>query len=333
MEFLQRHTRVPSPRVFDWACESDPANAVGVGYILMEKLPGVPLDWQGATAAQREKVVRQLADIMLEIERHSFARLGSLVETAAGTEMQVQSLAQHSTFRSGEDGKPIGPFRSSREALRTIVEAHLRMIARGEIGTADNAVDVFLAHRFRLDILDSVWSPNKAAEQGETFFLKHADDKGDHILVNADFDIVGVIDWEWCCTASREEAFASPCMMWPVAAFYDGANELADDELLLARVFREKGREDLARCVLDGRKIQRVLFALGPGGASHEDGKTFARLFTGLKRVFDLEHGSDDEGELGREEEAWEAWRAAALLRWKHESLLHALLHDVSVCL
>lgn len=26
MEFLQRHTRIPSPRVFYWACESDPAN-------------------------------------------------------------------------------------------------------------------------------------------------------------------------------------------------------------------------------------------------------------------------------------------------------------------
>lgn len=106
MEFLQRHTRIPSPRVFDWACESDPANTVGVGYILMEKLHGTPLDWQGATTAQREKVVRQLADIMIEIERHPFDRLGSLVATTAmsGGEMtpaepqiQVQGLAQHST--------------------------------------------------------------------------------------------------------------------------------------------------------------------------------------------------------------------------------------------
>jgi hypothetical protein len=45
IEFLQRHTRIPSTRVFDWARKSDPANTVGVGYILMEKLYGTPLDW------------------------------------------------------------------------------------------------------------------------------------------------------------------------------------------------------------------------------------------------------------------------------------------------
>ncbi|KAI0526280.1 hypothetical protein F5B22DRAFT_655497 [Xylaria bambusicola] len=325
MEFLQRHTRIPSPRVFDWACESDPANTVGVGYILMEKLHGTPLDWQGATTAQREKVVRQLADIMLEIERHPFDRLGSLVATTAMSEgemappaaaaepqIQVQGLAQHSTFRSGEDDRPLGPFRSSREASHALVEAHLRMIAGGEIGTAENAADVFLAHRFRLDVLD------------RKFFLKHADDKGDHIFVNADFDIVGVIDWEWCSTASKEEAFSSPCMMWPVAAFYDGSNELADEELLLARVFCERGREDLARCVLDGRKVQRFLFALGPGGASHEDRRTFACLFMGLKQAFDPGHGGKEE-KRGREEE-WEVWRARALVKWEHDGLLQAIL-------
>lgn len=73
------------------------------------------------------------------------------------------------------------------------------MIAGGEIGTAENAADVFLAHRFRLDVLDRVWkAPTATVEEDEKFFLKHADDKGDHIFVNADFDIVGVIDWEWC---------------------------------------------------------------------------------------------------------------------------------------
>lgn len=338
MEFLQHHTRIPSPRVFDWACESDPANTVGVGYILMEKLHGTPLDWQGATATQKEKVVRQLADIMLEIERHPFDRLGSLISitamsgdemvsaAAAEPQIQVQALAKHSTFRSGKDNRPLGPFHSSQEASRTLIEAYLRMIAGGEIGTGENAVDVFLAHRFRLDILDKVWKSGiTAVDEDEKFFLKHADDKGDHILVNADFDIVGVIDWEWCSTVSKEEAFSSPCMMWPVASFYDGSNELSNEELLLARVFCERGREDLARCVLEGRKVQRLLFAIGPSGSSHEDRRTFACLFMGLKRAFDLGHAGVEE-KLGREVEEWEVWKARALVKWEYDGLLQALL-------
>ncbi|KAG6004502.1 hypothetical protein E4U43_000726 [Claviceps pusilla] len=319
MQFLERRTRVPSPRVFDWACESDPTNTIGVGYILVEKMPGTPLQWQSATAVQKEKIVRQLAEIMLEIERHPFEQLGSLVAAASDSQMQLGGLAQHSTCRSGDGGKALGPFRSSRDAFRALVEAHLRMIAAGEIGTADNALDVFLAHRFRLDLLDQVSESNG----GERFFLKHADDKGDHILVNADFDIVAIIDWECCSTTSRQEAFSSPCMMWPVAAFYDGSNELAQEELLLARVFRERGRDDLAHCVLNSRKVQRFLFGLGPDG-SGQDAKTLLGLLKGLKRAFHG-HGVETDADADAVEQAveaeWENWKAEALQAREHEPL------------
>ncbi|EGX89900.1 Protein kinase-like domain [Cordyceps militaris CM01] len=334
MKYLQLHTRIPSPRVYDWALASDPANEVGIGYILMEKLPGTPLNWQGATAAQRSKIVQQLADIMLEIERHPFSQLGSLIDsqatsggetgaTSTQSAIQVRGLAKHSTSKSGINGGPLGPFRSSALAFRAQVEAYLGMIYRGEIGTAGNAVDVFLAHRFRLDNAaeDRVWG-HDANPASERFYLKHADDKGDHILVSADFDIVGIIDWEWCATASKAEAFASPCMMWPVAAFYDGSNALADEERLLAGALREKGRADLADCVLRGRAVQRLLFALGPVAAAHEATKTWASLFMGMKRALD---GKGEE-RLGQEEEEWEQWKAQALREWKDEPLLQAVL-------
>ncbi|KAG6227964.1 hypothetical protein E4U26_001364 [Claviceps purpurea] len=335
MQFLDRHTRVPSPRVFDWACESDPTNTIGIGYILMEKLNGTSLRWYKATATQKEKIVRQLADIMLEIERHPFDRLGSLIFTtefssrearqgaAAESQIQVGALADESIFRSGDGGMPLGPFRSSKEALLATVQAHSRMIVAGEIGSAENVLDLLLAYRFRLDVLDKVSEQTATAEKGsEEFFLKHADDKGDHILVNDDFDIVGIVDWEWCKTASREEAFSSPRMMWPVGPFYDGSNELAEEELLLARVFRERGREDLASCVLHGRKIQRLLFALDPLTA-YEDIKTLSSLFIGLKRAF-AEHDIKTDGR-GVEDE-WETWKAKALADWKHEVLFKSAI-------
>ncbi|KAG6064624.1 hypothetical protein E4U33_006073 [Claviceps sp. LM78 group G4] len=329
MQFLERHTRVPCPRVFDWACESDPTNTIGVGYILMEKLTGTSLDWQSATATQKEKIVRQYADILLEIERHPFDQFGSLIgttefsggETTQGatieSQIQVGALGEQSTFRSGDGGMPLGPFRSSEEAYRAIVEANMRMVVTGEIGEAEHALDILLAHRFRLDVLHKVSEQTATAEKGsEQFFLKHPDDKGDHIMVNDDFDIVGIIDWEWCSTASRNEAFSSPCMMWPVDAFHDGSNELTEEELLLARVFRERGREDLASCVLHGRKVQRLLFALH-AGVAELDKKTFASLFVGLKRAFD---GQDVKTDGQGVQDEWEVWKAKALEDWKQEA-------------
>lgn len=35
----------------------------------------------------------------------------------------------------------------------------------------------------------------------DKFYLKHTDDKGDHTVFNDDFNITGIIDWEWAYTA------------------------------------------------------------------------------------------------------------------------------------
>ncbi|KAJ3482459.1 hypothetical protein NLG97_g7564 [Lecanicillium saksenae] len=340
MRFLSLHTKIPSPRVFDWALESDPSNSIGIGYILMEKLEGKHLDWQAATVPQRSKVINQLTDILLEIEKHPFDRLGSLIDEpplsgrspegaeamALQSPFQIHGLAQYSTFGRGKNGGPIGPFTSSLVASRSCVETYLQMIVDGEIARSDSALDVFLAHRFRLEVQEKTFAPSKqAGPDGEKFFLKHADDKGEHIVVNENFDIVGIIDWEWCSTVSKEKTFSSPCMMWPIGAFYDVSNALAEDEVMLATAFREKGRQDLADDVSNSRRVQRMLFALGPVGASHRDKKTFASLFMGLNRAFVGDADVENEV-LGEEETQWESWKACALQEWKDDPMLQAIL-------
>ncbi|KAI1426419.1 hypothetical protein F5Y12DRAFT_742148 [Xylaria sp. FL1777] len=312
MEFLQKHTCIPSPKIIDWACESDPSNPLGqVGYILMEKMEGRPLDWQGASPSQKEKVMQQLVDIYLEIEKHPFDAIGSIVPSTESSAYEIQGFAHHAAYCVGTEG-PLGPFHSSREAAGILLEMYLAMIASGEIGAA-YSIDIFLVHRFRLDFLPEI---GKAVSSAGAFFLKHPDDKGDHILVNDNFDIVGMIDWEWTRTVSKEDAFSSPCMMWPVAKFYDGSNELADEEQRLAMIFRERGRSDLAKYVVEGRKVHRFFFALGADSGFHDDKKTLIDLFIGLKRIFD----SGEEG--------WEEWRAKALDKWKDDELLQVLLRS-----
>ena len=305
MMYLQHHTQIPTPIVFDWACESDPTNSLGAGYILMEKLDGKPLDWSSATPEQREKIMQQLADVFLDIEKHPFGVMGSLVSIGDPAEFQIQALADPAIFRIGSGG-PLGPFPSSLEGTRAILESYLGMIASGEI-QASHSVDAYLAHLFRLNII------HEGFPSTGQLFLKHPDDKGDHILINDSFDIIGIIDWEWTQTVSKEHAFCSPCMMWPVGKFYDGSNDLATDEERLADIFWERGREDLSKYVIESRKIQRFFFALGPEG-SFSDQKSFIDLFTGLRRTFN----ASDEG--------WEQWRQSALKRWETDESLHTLL-------
>ncbi|KAI1648652.1 uncharacterized protein F4817DRAFT_333615 [Daldinia loculata] len=164
----------------------------------MEKMEGKPLDWQGASPSQRKKVMQQLVDIFLEIEKHPFDTMGSIVPANDPTRYEIQGIAHHEVYCVGTTG-PLGPFHSSLEGAGALIKLYLAMIASGEI-EATYPIDVFLMHRFRSDLLNDI---GKNASSGGPFFLKHPDDKGDHILVNEDFHIVGMIDWEWWQTVSK----------------------------------------------------------------------------------------------------------------------------------
>lgn len=308
MTYLQQQTCIPTPRILDWACESDPRNPFGVGYILMEKLDGRPLDWQEATPQQREKVMQQSVDIFLEIEKHPFKAMGSLCFTAEDV-IDIQGLAEQSTWQVGKG--PLGPYPSFSERTQAMLESYLAMIASGEIDSSC-PVETYLVHRFRQDIVGAL---SEDIPLDDKFFIKHPDDKGDHILVDDSFNIVGIIDWEWTQTVSKAEAFCSPCMMWPVDEFYNGSNKLAAEEFQLAAMFQQRGREDLASYVLKGRKIQRFFFGLGLE-SSFLDMQTLPNLFAGLQEAFNLKN------------EEWETWKSKALVKWKDDELLLSLLKE-----
>lgn len=82
----------------------------------------------------------------------------------------------------------------------------LDLIVRVEI-YSQQALDAYLIHRFLVDllphVLPSVWNDDK-------FYLKHADDKGDHILVDEYFSITSMTDWKWAHNASPARALTSP---------------------------------------------------------------------------------------------------------------------------
>lgn len=121
LQFLSK-TKVPVPKVFDY--NLDEKNPIGVAYILMEKLPGQSLRWSVRSAEQRKKVMSQLADIHIELQRFPFDVMGSLDQP--GTEY-VESFARESlTDYQNSQMSPMGPFTSFREyhlaSIRLIID-------------------------------------------------------------------------------------------------------------------------------------------------------------------------------------------------------------------
>ncbi|KAI0897296.1 hypothetical protein F4806DRAFT_507807 [Annulohypoxylon nitens] len=264
LEFLAG-TKVPAPQVYGYALEST-ENPVGTSYVLMEKMAGEPLDWNDATPEQRKKIMEQLADVYLELEAHPFQLTGSLSSKLPGTtagssvnQTEVGSFAQVQCFETPERG--LGPFKTLETAYTAIIRQQMQALATHEISTLP--LDNYLTFLWRLKVLPDLIA-DSASREGP-FYLKHFDDKGDHILVDEDYNITAIIDWEFASTESKELAFSSPCMMWPVGEFYDGDNDLAEAEIQFAAIFDARGREDIGDLVRQGRRWQRFLFFLGGG--------------------------------------------------------------------
>jgi hypothetical protein len=325
LEFLAR-TRVPAPRVHAYALAAAAGNAVGVSYMLLDKLRGRPLDWAGASAAQRAAVLEQLADVYLELERHPLPLTGSLVAPgvarAAGgaapsnAEPRVGAFAQPACFETAD--KALGPFGTLDAAYTAIIQQQLHTLASNEV--SGRRVDNYLTLLWRLAVRPDLVA--RSASRRGPFYLRHFDDKGDHILVDNEFNITGIIDWEFASAEAKELAFSSPCMMWPVGDFYDGSNALAADEQRFAAIFDKRGRADMGNIVRGGRRWQRYLFFLGGGLPS--DLAELRSLFDGLRRSF-AGPEEEDKGAVV----PYETWRQDAMAKFaKKYVALQTLARD-----
>ncbi|KAL2867699.1 aminoglycoside phosphotransferase family protein [Aspergillus lucknowensis] len=255
LQFLSK-TKVPVPQVFDYS--PDDENPIGVGYIQMEKMPGHSLRWSLLSTEQRKKVMSQLADIYIELQRFSFDLMGSLDQP--GTE-RVGFFARES-LTDYKDSRMVlmGPFASSREYHIASIKLTMDLIMREECFTP-RAIEAYLVYRFLLDTV----SKKRLCPRTDDgrLYLKHADSKGDHILIDDEYNLTGIVDWEWAYTAAKSAAFNSPVMLLPVADFYNGENQLGEDELVFAQLLEDKGRADLAGVVREGQILHRLEFCCG----------------------------------------------------------------------
>ena len=311
---------IPTPKIYDF--DSDENNPVGVPYILMEKLEGTSVGSSLVLAFSPEnrlKVLRQLADIYIKLLKHPLDKMGSFSQPNS---TQIGPFAVESlTDRQEGQMRPTGPCSSIQDYYKAGIELTLKLILRQEMYT-NRPVDAYLIHRYLLDNVARVFSFNDL-DDGK-FYLRHADDKGDHILIDEDFNITGIIDWEWAYTAPKSVAFNSPIALLPVGEFYEGASMIGEDELVFAELMEEKGHPDLGEITRTGRLLHRFDFCCGYD-ISDWDG--FLGLFFGL--VSGL--GDEFPRKLGDDKHLnWEIWKEAAMDRYWNDERLQKLIETTN---
>lgn len=287
-----RKSSVPVPKVFEVADDNDPNNPVGSGYILLEKIPGGPMDWVEATDSQKNKVCEQLADIYSKLEKQPLDKIGLLQPSSSGsTSFEVGPAF----FEYDHDGKatPIGPFRTSDEYYTAVINHQINQVKTRE-RAASAATDQYLIFKTLLDNL-----PNN--ETGP-FYLRHIDSRDANFFVDEDFNITGVIDWELATAVPKASAFQSPLFMYDIAELYDeDLSTPSAEEQRFGRILREKGKDELAKLAVQ-KNFFRVDQCVCTDPSTREQ---FNQMFSGWwKQV------------MGVEQFDWEAWKREALEKY-----------------
>ncbi|PGG95500.1 hypothetical protein AJ80_09953 [Polytolypa hystricis UAMH7299] len=317
LKFLER-TAVPAPRVYHHAWQDWPENTVGVSFALMEKIKGRRLHWETLSKPARSKIMEQLADIAIELEQYPFDMTGSIMPSD-DPDVIVGGFAQVPLLRDAL--RPIGPFSSLHASLRAIMYLQLDIITDGEFMSL--AVPHFLSYLWRLQTIPDLIAATNSKEGGP-FYLQHASETANHIMVDDDGNITALVDWACASVQSKEYAFSSPPMLWPREVFLRGDNTLSAEELEYAEAFRHRGRADMADLVIHGRKLQRFLFALG--GSWTNDQAEFEALFQGLRQAFVAE---GDEAAAAAAAEPYASWSERAIAQDSVEyPQLHRLFSD-----
>ncbi|KAI6287567.1 hypothetical protein MCOR10_000844 [Pyricularia oryzae] len=229
LKFLET-TAVPAPQDFAFGVRDDGTDhGVGLGFLLMEELSGK--SWQGdgidgklATEDDKTRVLQGLADIMAELAAHPFPKARSL--TLQGSYIQVSAVARDRFVVLASEG----PFDTSASYYTAFAEQYLALIADGKLYT-----------EYPVDATSTT--------------------KGDHLLVDDDFNITRIIDRGMARVVPSNEASSLSLVTADMSSLCNGRASLSDDDVALARVLTERSYFQMAGCMGDD-KIRRFFWGL-----------------------------------------------------------------------
>lgn len=154
-------------------------------------------------------IVRQLAAEYIKISARTFDQIGSLrlpsqLDESAVFESDTSTITYgprlHEVFNEPEHGKcaSFGPFRTNLEYHLAEIDWVMDRVERGLHqlyfpGLEDLPILNYLIHHYLRRLLPCF---EELAEVSPCY-IKHADDKGDHIMVDDEGLVAGIIDWEW----------------------------------------------------------------------------------------------------------------------------------------
>jgi hypothetical protein len=236
------------------------------------------------------QAIYKLAQWFISLERLSFDACGSL---QLGTRDTISVGPYVGTWNTRSESPYFdGPFPTAKARYLSTIDTMLRETLEGIRFPPST---ILLGYLALLDIRCLV-SECDELEEGP-YYIKHGEDKGDHIFFDNQGDLTGVIDWEWyvarlnhykaclivlrASTTCKADAFAAPYGLCD-STYSGGSNELCPNEIGLMTAYDQLGRPDLAAYIRSGKKYQRLGVFLREPRLELTELKAIRRAFNGI---------------------------------------------------
>ncbi|KAI0551354.1 hypothetical protein F4679DRAFT_593506 [Xylaria curta] len=144
-------------------------------------------------------------------------------------------------------GRPYNPGTASQEQKLKVLhqfswaKAYAELIADGQLFST-YSLDAYLMFKYLEEqVKTGRWLGKWQDLHSGPFFLKHMDDKGDHILIDDDFQITGIIDWTFARIVPAYEAFGPSLMSANTTDLFNGNPGLSQEDKTLEEEVRHRG--------------------------------------------------------------------------------------------
>ncbi|KAM3541950.1 hypothetical protein ARSEF1564_005119 [Beauveria bassiana] len=235
MRLIQHHTAIPIPSILHWGTRHESPRGIGP-FIIMEyidykmilvdalNIPGFcpatdrPILNPNIDETRLERLYGQAAKILLELSKMEFPLIGALEETKEGSwevTRRPLSLDMNELVRAGtlpQNKLPAATFNSSSEYLQSLATLHVHHLAHQRNGAVESKVDCqrkYVARHLFQKLASEKRLLSGKYDKGP-FKLWCDDLRPSNILLDANLQINGVIDWEFSYAAPNEFTFAPP---------------------------------------------------------------------------------------------------------------------------
>jgi len=190
--------------------------------IIMDRIKGKTIgneEWMNLGKAQQHRVLYQIANVMAELGRRCFDRIGSLYETEAG-EFFVGPLADWQCNYYCVNGTHSDIFLGLNSPYTTVMEyslelANMRLVY--ETINAPNVTDRFTTMWLFRSLLPALVLNDF---NSGPFILQHGNLRRNVVFFDEKYNLTGINNWEWSKTLPVQSAAQNPPFInvWPFTA-------------------------------------------------------------------------------------------------------------------